>query len=111
MLDIYLVGGYKVAFSFVTCKTKVDNMSTKLLIGHPSLQIPIIDLLWQNHEITSIHQKRSSPKIQHGCSLSFLPYSHFLTFYHQNQETTQFQNRLLNRRLTTNLLTNLRSKT
>jgi len=37
MLGVYLVGGYKVAFFFVTCKTKVDNMSTRLLIEHSSL--------------------------------------------------------------------------
>jgi hypothetical protein len=62
----YLVGRYLLPYFFVTCKTKVDSISTTSLTKNSSFEKLAIDLVL-NYEKLSIHQTHFSPKIRYVC--------------------------------------------
>lgn len=58
----YLVGRYMLPYFFVTCKTKIESISTTSLTKNSSFEKSAINLVVSNREKLSIHQTHFHPK-------------------------------------------------
>ncbi len=105
---MYLVGGYKLPFFFVTCKIKDDNISTRPLINPLFKKISTIDFIVSKLPQNNFHSSNAFFTQSLACvhSLTSVNIFHLLII---NLKKLKFQNWLHNRIFTISPLNNIKS--